>query len=109
LFQRVNERVWSNRQRRAYFSTLRQLAFWSPRQQNSLPDHLGRCRVPTLAIWGEDDAIISVEAAQMLIQLQPNARLVTLAGAGHLPHQEQAQAVLDAIHEDGRLLPLAAG
>ena len=104
LFQRVNERVWSDRQRRAYFSTLRQLALWSPRQQKTLPERLGRCQAPTLAIWGEKDEIISVAAAQTLIQYQPSARLVTLPKAGHLPHQEQPQAVLDTLHEDGRLL-----
>jgi hypothetical protein len=32
--------------------------------------------------------------------------LVTIPEAGHLPHQERPQAVLDAIGEDGRL-PLA--
>jgi pimeloyl-ACP methyl ester carboxylesterase len=104
LFQRVNERVWSDRQRRAYFSVLRQMTLWSPRQQKELPDRLGRCQVPTLAIWGEGDVIVSVAAAQTLIRLQNTARLVMLPGAGHLPHQEQAGAVLDAMRQDGRLL-----
>jgi pimeloyl-ACP methyl ester carboxylesterase len=104
LFQRVNERVWSDRQRRAYFSVLRQMALWSPRQQKGLPERLGRCQVPTLAIWGEQDVIVAAEAAETLCQLQPTARLVTLLAAGHLPHQEQAGAVLDAIRQDGRLL-----
>jgi pimeloyl-ACP methyl ester carboxylesterase len=105
LFQRVNERVWSDKQKSAYFSVLRQLALWSPRQQKTLPERLGRCQVPTLAIWGQADQIISVDAAETLIQLQPSARLLTVAGAGHLPHQEQPQAVLDAIRADSRLLP----
>lgn len=105
LFQRVNERVWSARQRQAYFSALRQLALWSPRQQKGLSEKLSRCHVPTLAIWGASDAILSVEAARRLTQLQPTARLVTIAGAGHLPHQEQPEAVLRAIRQDGRLLP----
>jgi len=103
LFQRVNERVWSNRQRRAYFSVLRRLATWSPRQQKELPERLDLCQVPTLAIWGDQDRIISIEAARSLVRQQPTARLVTIPGAGHLPHQEQPQAVLSAILEDGRL------
>lgn len=107
LFKRVNERVWSDKQKGAYFSVLRQLASWTPRQQRELPERLGRCQVPTLAIWGEHDAIISVDAAKTLIRLQPTARLVTLPGAGHLPHQEQPKAVLNAIREDGRLLPVS--
>ncbi|UCG25331.1 MAG: alpha/beta fold hydrolase, partial [Chloroflexota bacterium] len=108
LFQRVNERVWSDRQKRAYFSVLRQLAYWTPRQQTDLPERLGRCQTPTLVIWGVDDDIISVEAARKLVELQPTARLVTVTGAGHLPHQEKPQAVLDAISDDGRLLAVSS-
>lgn len=106
LYRRVNQRVWSDSQRRAYFSVLRQLALWSPRQQKALPERLGRCQTPTLVLWGEHDRIVSLEAAQALIRLQHSARLVTIPEAGHLPHQERPQAVLDAIGEDGRL-PLA--
>jgi pimeloyl-ACP methyl ester carboxylesterase len=103
LYRRVNQRVWSNSQRRAYFSVLRQLALWSPGQQKKLPERLGRCQTPTLVLWGEHDHIVSIEAAQALIRQQPGARLVTVPGAGHLPHQERPQAVMDAIREDGRL------
>jgi pimeloyl-ACP methyl ester carboxylesterase len=106
LYQRVNQRVWSDRQRRAYFSILRQLALWSPRQQKHLPEALRLCQVPTLALWGEQDEIVSIEACQTLIQLQPSARLVTIPDAGHLPHQERPQAVLEANRADDRL-PLA--
>ncbi|MFN2190140.1 MAG: alpha/beta fold hydrolase [Candidatus Promineifilaceae bacterium] len=102
LFQRVNQRVWSDRQRRAYFSVLRQLALWSPRKQKSLAERLGDCQVPTLAIWGERDAMISIEAAQTLLEIQPTARLVMIEGAGHLPHQDNPAAVLNAIIGDGR-------
>lgn len=104
LFQRVNERVWSDSQRRAYFSALRQLALWTPGQQKGLPVRLGGCQVPTLAIWGEKDNIVSVEAGNKLVELQPTARLITIPDAGHLPHQERPRAVLDAIRGDGRLL-----
>lgn len=103
LFQRVNERVWSNSQRRAYFSVLRNLALWSPRQQKGLPRRLGRCQTPTLVLWGQHDRIVSIDAAQTLIRCQPTARLVTVPGAGHLPHQERPGTVLDAIREDRRL------
>jgi pimeloyl-ACP methyl ester carboxylesterase len=103
LFQRVNERVWSDKQRRAYFSVLRRLALWVTRQQKSLPERLGRCQTPTLVIWGEADRIVSESAAERLVELQATARLVTIAGAGHLPHQEKPAAVLEAIRGDGRL------
>jgi pimeloyl-ACP methyl ester carboxylesterase len=103
LYRRVNERVWSNSQRRAYFSTLRNLALWSPRQQKTVPERLGRCQVPTLVLWGEHDRIVSSEAGQALIRHQSTARLFTVSGAGHLPHQERPDAVLKAMSADGRL------
>jgi pimeloyl-ACP methyl ester carboxylesterase len=109
LYQRVNERVWSDSQRRAYFSVLRNLALWSPRQQKGLPGRLAGCQTPTLVLWGEQDRIIAMDAAQTLVRLQPTARLVTVPGAGHLPHQERPQAVLDAIRENGRLAVAAPG
>lgn len=107
LFQRVNERVWSKRQRRAYFAVLRQLALWTPRLQKGLGERLGDCRVPTLVLWGEQDRIITLAAARSLLALQPTARLIVIPGAGHLPHQERPQRVLEAIKQDSRL-PLAA-
>jgi pimeloyl-ACP methyl ester carboxylesterase len=39
--------------------------------------------LPTLAIWGSNDQIISVEQAERLCQRMPNARLVVLENAGH--------------------------
>ncbi len=57
LFQRVNERVWSDGQRRAFLSTLRNLARWLPAQQRELPESLGKLFFPTQVVWGLDDRI----------------------------------------------------
>jgi pimeloyl-ACP methyl ester carboxylesterase len=103
LYQRVNERVWSNSQRRAYFSVLRQMALWSPGQQKTLPERLGTCQVPTLVLWGEQDRIVSRTAAETLIEHQPTARLIIIPESGHLPHQERPAAVLNAITGNDRL------
>lgn len=40
---------------------------------------------PTLVLHGTADQIVPVEAAEQLVQALPNARLVLLHGAGHVP------------------------
>ena len=97
LYRRVNERVWDDDQRRAFFSILRSMARELPRRQKTLPQELAGLEVPTLAIWGEQDPLNSVENARKLVQLQPSARLVVIPGGGHNIHQEEPGAVVDAI------------
>ncbi len=97
LFQRVNQRVWSDGQRHAFLSALRGLAGWAPGQQKTLPARLAGLHVPTLVIWGAADRINSIENGRLLARLQPSARLVEIPGAGHNLHQEDPQAVLKAL------------
>jgi pimeloyl-ACP methyl ester carboxylesterase len=94
LFQRVNERVWSDGQRRAFFSTYRHLARSLPALQRELPTRLGALTVPTVVIWGELDRMNPVENGRLLAELQPAARLVVVPDAGHNVHQEDPDAVL---------------
>jgi pimeloyl-ACP methyl ester carboxylesterase len=49
---------------------------------------LQRIRAPTLLVWGERDAMIPLANANDYLKAMPNARLVTVPGAGHLPHEE---------------------
>jgi pimeloyl-ACP methyl ester carboxylesterase len=97
LFQRVNERVWSDTQRQAYLELYRDLAFSAPRQANSLTAALAKLATPTRLVWGELDAIMPVAAARAFVGLHPGARLTVIPGAGHLPHQEQPAAFLSAL------------
>jgi len=97
LFQRVNERVWSDGQRKAFLSTLRNLARWIPAQQRSLSERLARLEIPTLVVWGEQDQINPVENGKLLAAAQPSARLVIVPGAGHNLQQEYPQALLQAL------------
>ncbi|MEW5872866.1 MAG: alpha/beta fold hydrolase [Chloroflexota bacterium] len=97
LYQRVQERVWSDGQRRAYLSVLRSLAGSVTRLQKDLPARLAALATPTLVMWGEQDQINPIENAHALAQAQPSARLVTLADCGHLPHQERPQETLAAL------------
>jgi pimeloyl-ACP methyl ester carboxylesterase len=102
LFQRVNQRVWDDEQRYAYLSTLRNLAPFIARQQKGLPERLSRLDVPTLILWGEEDKIMSLANGKAAAAAQPSARLVTLAGACHLPQQECPQAVIQVMLNDER-------
>jgi pimeloyl-ACP methyl ester carboxylesterase len=46
--------------------------------------------VPVLIICGEDDQIIPVSEAEEMRDALPNAELVLIPGAGHLPNLEQS-------------------
>jgi pimeloyl-ACP methyl ester carboxylesterase len=77
--------------RGALLDRLRQ---WVP--QDPAP-RLARIAAPTLLMWGEQDAMIPVANAQDYLKAVPNARLVTLPGVGHLPHEEAPAASLPAL------------
>ena len=100
LFQRVNQRVWSDRQRKGYFAALRGLVSWLPAQQKDLPARLNASQIPPLVIWGQNDQINVVSNAKTLAALQPSAHLVIVPDAGHNLHQEKPQVVLDAIKKE---------
>jgi pimeloyl-ACP methyl ester carboxylesterase len=97
LYQRVNERVWSDGQRRGFLATLRGLVAWLPGQQKSLPERLRGWTIPTMVVWGENDRINAVANAHALDKLMPSARLIIVAGAGHNVQQEQPGAIVEAI------------
>jgi pimeloyl-ACP methyl ester carboxylesterase len=100
LYQRVNERVWSDKQRRAFLAIYRHLARWLSAQQRNLKDRLGALQVPTTAIWGELDQVNNVANGRALVELQSTAHLVVVPGGGHNVQQEQPQAVVEAILGD---------
>jgi len=47
---------------------------------------------PTLVIWGDEDALISVDAAAWFDEHLPAASLVIYEGIGHIPQEEAPQA-----------------
>ncbi|MEI7868644.1 MAG: alpha/beta fold hydrolase [Candidatus Methylumidiphilus sp.] len=97
LYQRVNERVWDDRQRDAFLSVLHQLVWRLPLRRSHYAACLARLGIPTHAIWGDKDVINRLETARELVARQPNARLTVLPEVGHLPQQEAPEALLRAV------------
>jgi pimeloyl-ACP methyl ester carboxylesterase len=60
---------------------------------------LARITAPTLLLWGEQDAMIPVANAQDYLRALKDARLVTLPGVGHLPHEEAPAQALPAVRD----------
>jgi pimeloyl-ACP methyl ester carboxylesterase len=50
--------------------------------------------VPTLILWGEDDRVIPLLIGQRLKAAIPNSRLEQIQLAGHIPQEEQPDAVI---------------
>ncbi len=86
----------------AYYRPLKtrggQLASLRARAQWELfriePD-LNRINSPTLIIWGEEDALIPLEAGRKMNSLIKGSKLVILERCGHVPQEELPERVLD--------------
>lgn len=55
---------------------------------------LEEIRVPTLVVWGEQDALISVEAGRRAAERIPGAELAVIDQCGHVPMEEQPEELL---------------
>jgi pimeloyl-ACP methyl ester carboxylesterase len=85
--------------RRTLIRALRRLDDW-----NVVARQLGGIRAPTLLVWGEHDALYGLPVAERTRHAIPGARLVTLAGAGHLLPIERPEELAATIRSF--LLPL---
>jgi pimeloyl-ACP methyl ester carboxylesterase len=97
MFERVNQRVWSDTQRVAFLYTLRSLSRWVSSQRRHLEETLAASTTPTLMVWGDRDAINSLDNGRLAAQIRPDTRLVVVREAGHNLHHEQPQALLQAL------------
>ncbi len=55
--------------------------------------------LPTLAIWGTEDRTASIQSARATLQRRRNVRLIEIAGASHVPHEEAPGIVAELILE----------
>jgi pimeloyl-ACP methyl ester carboxylesterase len=68
----------------------------------SLLGRLGSVRVPVLVVWGAADRIYPPEHGEAFVKAIPDARLVVLDQAGHLPQLEAPSALLAAVLDFAR-------
>lgn len=82
---------------------------WKPYMNNpGLRRWLRRIRIPALVLWGESDGIIDREYIETFAGELPNARLETIAAAGHYPHVEQPERFLELVEGFLRDTPASA-
>ncbi len=62
-------------------------------------EELRAVSIPTLVIWGEDEAFFPIAHGERAARLIPNARLEVIPGAGHLPHMEQPEVFCELVRE----------
>lgn len=55
--------------------------------------------VPVLALWGTEDTVIPIETGRRASAQIPCHRFVPLPDTGHLPMEEQPEAVAAALRE----------
>jgi pimeloyl-ACP methyl ester carboxylesterase len=62
-----------------------------------LLDRLPEIQQETLIIWGEQDRILGIKAAELFLDKLPKARLEWIDDCGHVPHLEQAKITAKTI------------
>ncbi len=70
-----------------------------PIPDRDLRRRLYRITPPTLVLWGADDAYIPPIYADEFVAGLPNAQKALIAGAGHMPHLEATELVLESVTE----------
>lgn len=63
-----------------------------------LAERLDGFTLPVLVITGDDDRIVPTKDTIRLAGELPNAELVVIANAGHVPHEERPGAFMDAVN-----------
>jgi pimeloyl-ACP methyl ester carboxylesterase len=93
-----SEPTLEQQQQAAWNREMAALLTWKPYMYNpKLPVLLAPVRVPTLIVWGRQDAIVPVECGTLYQTAIPGAQLSIIEGCGHSPQIEKPQAFLDAV------------
>ena len=67
---------------------------WKPYMYSqTMPHLLGGVRAPALVVWGDDDKIVPKSAGEVYARSLRDARLETIAAAGHCVDMEQPEAL----------------
>jgi pimeloyl-ACP methyl ester carboxylesterase len=68
-----------------------------PRPVPALKVQLDQIRVPTLAVWGAEDQLISLATGRRSVARIPGSELVVIQNCGHLPMEEKPEELLQAL------------
>jgi pimeloyl-ACP methyl ester carboxylesterase len=79
--------------------------FTSASLPTGLPERLNEFNLPVLVITGDDDRIVPTANSVRLAGELPDANLVIIPQAGHVPHEEQPAAFMAAVNEFLSTLP----
>ncbi|MEZ0395781.1 MAG: alpha/beta hydrolase [Anaerolineales bacterium] len=66
-------------------------------QESGLTERLSEFTLPVLVITGDTDRIVPTEQSIRLAGELPQAQLVVIPQAGHVPHEEQPAAFMEAV------------
>lgn len=58
---------------------------------DTVKDHIGDIKAPTLILWGKEDQLIPVETAAAFHAAIPGSKVVSYPKTGHIPQEEVAQ------------------
>ncbi len=58
---------------------------------------LARVTAPTLLVWGARDGVVPIEEASIWLERMPDARLIVIPGAGHVPMVDSPVELAEAI------------
>jgi pimeloyl-ACP methyl ester carboxylesterase len=73
---------------------------WKPYFHNpKLPAYLRGVKIPTLIVWGKQDAIVPVNCGELYQQALANATLHVIDRCGHSPGLEKPQEFVRAVRE----------
>jgi len=79
--------------------------FTASSQPSDLPERLGEFTLPVLVITGDTDRIVPTENSVRLAGELPNAKLVIIPQAGHVPHEEQPDLFMQTVGDFLEALP----
>ena len=58
---------------------------------------LNASRIPTLVVWGSNDAVIPSSTAELIGSSVDSSHVVIIDSGGHVPHWEQPHAFNEAV------------
>jgi pimeloyl-ACP methyl ester carboxylesterase len=70
-----------------------------------LSERLAEFTLPVLVITGDDDRVVPTEQSIRLAGELPQAQLVVIENAGHVPHEERPQQFIQAVQTFVQSLP----